>query len=295
MSESTDAPNPAGPEAPGPAPLSPLLAADPARVGGFWLDARLTASASGVAYAAHDDHDTPAVLLLLSEGAARDAAARDRLAGTVNKMHIDTVLARGGQGQDEGRLAGTFRPAEDPPGPDGEAQAPWVALANDGTTRAVDEADRVLAEVDLSWLPLQGRPSGPDFRLHWIDKVRPGAARLWPLPWPGRHDRAGWLSILVSWLLMMLLMLLAVLVAILIFQSAPPQQPPPPVPTSPQSPPPSASASPGQSTPPPSASPSPQSGSPTPQSPTPSPQPASPTPDPSASGQPGSPTPNSRL
>jgi len=135
MSESTDAPTPAGPEAPGPAPLSPLLAADPARVGGFWLDARLTASASGVAYAAHDDHDTPAVLLLLSEGAARDAAARDRLAGTVNKMHIDTVLARGGQGQDEGRLAGTFRPAEDPPGPDGEAQAPWVALANDGGCR----------------------------------------------------------------------------------------------------------------------------------------------------------------
>lgn len=299
MSEPTDAPSPAGPPAPGPASLSPLLASDPARVGGFWLDARLTASASGVAYAAHDERATPVVLILLSEGAARDAAARDRLAGTVDRMHIDTVVARGGQDQDAGRLAGAFRPADDPPGPDGDPQAPWVALADDGTTRAVDEADRVLAEVDLSWLPLQGRPSGPDFRLHWIDKVRPGAARVWPLPWPGRYDRAGWLSILVSWLLMMLLMLLAVLVAILIFQGAPPQQPPPPVPTSAQSPPPSASPSPGQSTPPPSASPSPspQSASPSPQSasPSPSPQPASPTPDPSASAQPGSPTPNSRL
>ena len=286
MSEPIDAPDAPRPDAPGPAMLSPLLAADPAQVGGFWLDARLTASASGVAYVAHDDHDTPVVLLLLSEGAARDAAARDRLAGTVDKMHIDTVVARGGQGQDAGRLAGTFRPSDDPPGPDGEQQAPWVALAHDGTTRAVDEADRVLAEVDLSWLPLQGRPSGPDFRLHWIDKVRPGAARLWPLPWPGRHDRAGWLSILVSWLLMMLLMLLAVLIAILIFQAAPPQQPPPPVPTSP---PPSASTSPQPNeSPPPSATPSPQSASPSPQS-------GSPTPDPSQSGQAGSPTPNSRL
>lgn len=269
-------------DADGPAPLAPLLADDPVRVSGFWLDARLTASASGVAFVGHDDDNTPVMVVLLSQGAAADAAARDRLAGTVNALHIDTVVARGGQGQDTGRLAHRFRPdADAPSGPADQPQAPWVALAYDGSPRAVAEANRILAEVDLSWLPLQGRPAGPDYRLHWIDKVRPGVARAWPLPWPGRADRAGWLSILVSWLLMMLIMALAVLVAILIFQDSSPQQPPPPVPTS-------ASGSGSGSPSPDSASPSPESGSPSPQS-------GEPSPDPSGSGGPGSPTPNSRL
>lgn len=273
-----------------PALLYPLLQVDPPRVGGYWLDSRLAASPSGVAFAAHDDDTTPVLLILLSEGAAADAAAVDRFAGTINQLHIDTVLARGGRGQNEGRLRHRFRDeAADPLAPDEAPAAPWAALAYDGTTRAVDEARRILAEIDLSWLPNQGRPSGPDYRLHWIDKVAPGTARQWPLPWPGRHDRAGWLSILVSWLLMMLLMALAILIAILIFQAAPPQSPPPPVPTS---------ASPSDS--PDSASPSPDSASPSPDSP--SPDSASPSPD-SASPSPaspsesagGSPSPDSRL
>lgn len=278
-----DQPQNGAPGAPtGPAMLAPLLAIDPPRVGDFWLDARLTASPSGVAYAAHGTDNTPAMVILLSEGAAQDAAARDRLAGTVNKMHIDTVLARGGHGQDEGRLAGRFRSEDDDPeGPEHEPLAPWVALAYDGTRRAVAEAERILAVVDLSWLPAQGAASGPDYRLHWIDKVQPGTSRLWPLPWPGRHDRAGWLSILASWIIMMLLMALAVLIAILLFQQSSSQQAPPPVP-------PTASSS---------ASPSPQSGSPSPQSGSPSPQSGSPSPD-SASPSPssgGSPTPESKL
>ena len=70
---------------------------------------------------------------------------------------------------------------------------------------AIAEASRILDEVQLARLPLQGTPSGPDYRLHWIDRSGPGVARLWPLPWPGRHDRAGWVSILASWLLMLLL------------------------------------------------------------------------------------------
>lgn len=273
-----------GPDADLPAPLAPLLAADPVRVGGYWLDARLTATASGAAFVAHDDTNTPAMVILLSEGAAADAAARERLAGTVNTLHIDTVLARGGQGQDSGRLGHRFRSASDQPeAPPDAPQAPWVALAYDGSPRAVAEANRILAEVDLSWLDQQGRPAGPDYRLHWIDQVRPGVARSWPLPWPGRHDRAGWLSILVSWLLMLLIMALAVLVAILIFQNSAPQEPPPPVPTS-------ASASGGGS-----GSPSPESGSPSPESGSPSPQSGSPTPERSESAQAQSPTPNSKL
>lgn len=242
------------------AQLWPLIAEDPPKVGDFWLDARLAASPSGIAYVGHDDNETPVMLVLLSAGAAADAAARDRLAGTVNKMHIDTVIARGGHGQDEGRLGHRFRPEDDDPtAPEDMPLAPWVALAYDGSTRAVAEAYRILAEVDMSELSNQGNESGPDYRHYWLEQGQPGRWRLWPLPWPGRHDRAGWLSILASWFLMMLLMLLALVIAILLFQDTPPQSPPPPVPTSASG---SSSSSPGPSD---SASPqsaSPQSGTP---------------------------------
>jgi hypothetical protein len=293
------------PNQPPAAELSPLLPDDPAKLGDFWLDARLLATPSGVAFAGHDEGNTPVLLLMLSEGASADAAARDRLAGVVNKLHIDTVVARGGHGQDEGRLGRKFRDEnDDPVDPDDAPLAPWVALAYDGSAAAVAEGSRILAEVDLSRLPLQGAAAGPDYRLHWIDNIKPGISRLWPLPWPGRHDRSGWVSILASWLLMMLLAALAVLIAILIFQQSPQQSPPPPVPPTgsppPQSgsPPPSAgSPSPQSGSPSPqSGSPSPQSGSPSPQSGSPSPQSGSPSPQ---SGSPsagvGSPTPNSRL
>jgi hypothetical protein len=277
--------------------LSPLWREDPPKVGDFWLDARLTASPAGVAYVAHDEQNTSVVLLLLSAGASSDAAARDRFAGTVDMMHIDTVVARGGHGQDTGRLGHKHRDeADDPVDPDDTPLAPWVALAYDGTRAAAEEADRVFAEVDLSRLPQPGTAAGPDYQLPWIDQVRPGVSRLWPLPWPGRHDRAGWLSILASWLLMMLLAALAVLIAILIFQQAPQVSPPPPLPptASPSGSPPPNSASPSGS---PSGSPSPSSGSPSPSSGSPSPSSGSPSPGspgPSPSGG-GSPSPNSRL
>lgn len=280
--------------------LSPLWRDDPPKVGAYWLDARLTAAPSGVVYVAHDDQATSVMLILLSEGAASDPAACDRLAGVVDKMHIDTVIARGGHGQAEGRLGiRSTDEDDDPVGPDQVPTAPWVALAYDGSPAALAEAERVLAEVDLSRLALQGTPTGPGYRLHWIDRTKPGVSRLWPLPWPGRHDRAGWLSILASWLLMMLLATLAVLIAILIFQQSPTVSPPPPVP-------PTGSPPPTDGSPPPSGSPSPDSASPSPDSASPSPSPSgsgSPSPSQSGSPSPGespsgpevSPTPNSRL
>ena len=91
---------------------------------------------------------------------------------------------------------------------------------------AAAESKRILDEVELAAVSPQGAPSGPDYPHYWIDKVRPGLARLWPLPWPGRYDRAGWRTILVSWLLMLLIAALAVLIAILIFRNQPPQTPP---------------------------------------------------------------------
>lgn len=295
---------------------SPLLPTDPPKVGDFWLDARLLASPSGVTYLAHDDAGAAVMLVLLSQGAAEDAAARDRLAGEVNKMHIDTVVARGGDGQHDGRMATKFRSEEDDPvEPDDAPLAPWVALAYDGSGRALHEARRLMAAIDLSWLPQQGRPSGPDYNLHWIDRTEPGLSRLWPLPWPGRFDRAGRLSILVSWLLMLLIAMVAVLLAILLFSQSSSSSPPPPLPPTGSPPPQSGSPPPQSASPSPqSASPSPQSGSPSPSqsqsgsgSPSPSPSPSesgsgSPSPSPgespggSASPSPvGSPTPNSKL
>ncbi len=225
--------------------LFPLLATDPPRVGDL-----------GVVFTAHSDDAKSVMLLLLSEGAATDAAARERLAGLVNEMHVDTVVARGGQGQDRGRLAGKFRAEEDDPNsPSGIPLAPWVALRYDATPAAAREAERLLANLKLEPVPQLGDVSGPDYKLHWIDKTTGGTSRTWPLPWPGRHDRASWLPILVSWLLMLLLAILAVLIAILLFQHNPPETPPPPVPTT-------ASSDSSSSTSPQSGSPSSGSGSP---------------------------------
>lgn len=304
-------------------PVSPLLPDDPPRVGDFWLDARLGATAAGVAFTAHsrvagEADDQPAMVILLSEGAAADAAARDRLAGTVNKMHIDTVLARGGQGQDFGRLGRRFRSVEDgPAAPDERPVAPWVALAYDGSRAAAAEATRILDEVGMATLAQQGATAGPDYRHYWIERVKPGLARLWPLPWPGRFDRAGWQTILVSWFLMLLIAALAVLIAILIFRNQPPEAPQTPTGGSP--PPQSQSGSPppqSQSGSPPPESGSPSSGSPSgspsesgsgspSESPSGSPSgSASGSPSasqsggggqPSESGEPGEPSPGSRL
>ena len=77
-----------------------------------------------------------------------------------------------------------------------------------------------------------GSPAGPDFQMHWWQNIRPGTWRMWPLPWPGRKDRAGWLSLLTSFLLMLLIASVAVLLAILVFQNQQKVSPPAPVPSS---------------------------------------------------------------
>ncbi|HMR49244.1 MAG TPA: hypothetical protein PKE40_08410 [Arachnia sp.] len=220
------------PDAPPRAQHHPLGEGDPAKVGTFWLHSRLAETPAGVVYGAHEDDGDPVMLILLSEGAAADHAARARFAGEINAMHIDTVVARGGQGQDDGPMGVRFRDEDDDPHLTGlRPLAPWAALAFDGTVVAVFEAVRVLRAVDLLSSPPLSEPAGPDYRLHWIDERSPGASRVWALAWPGRHDRAGWITILVSWLLMILLAALALLLAILVFQNAPLVSPPPPVPT----------------------------------------------------------------
>lgn len=210
----------------------PLRDIDPPKVGDFWLDARLTATPAGTTFVAHEDGGDSVMLMLLSEGAARDAAARARFAGEINAMHIDTVVARGGEDQDEGRTAVRYRDeSDDPHLAHLLPLAPWAALAFDGSLAAVEEADRVLRAIDLSRTPPLGTSSGPDYALHWIDKTEHGATRLWPLAWPGRKDRASWITILVSFLIMAILTALALLLAILAFQNQPPVDAPPPIPS----------------------------------------------------------------
>lgn len=200
----------------------PLLPTDPPRIGDWWLDARLVARPSGVAFLAHGSDESAVMLVLLSQGAAGDAAARDRLAGEVNRMSADTVIARGGQGQDDGRLAGLFHStAADPVEPGAAPLAPWTVLAWDDSTNALAEADRILRSVDLSGSPELGRPTGPSFSLPWIGRSQPGNWRSRPLSWPDRHDRTGWVPMAVSWLLMLLAATTAVLIAALIFQNPP--------------------------------------------------------------------------
>ena len=210
----------------------PLRDSDPPKVGDFWLDSRVTASPAGTVYVAHEDGSDSVMLILMNEGAATDPAARARFSGEVNAMHIDTVVARGGEGQNEGRTAVRFRAEdEDPVLAHHAPLAPWAALAFDGSLRAVQEADRVLQAVDLSHTPPLSEPSGPDYRLHWIDKTATGATRQWPLAWPARKDRAGWITVLTSFLLMVLLTFLAILLAILLFQNQPPVNAPDPIPS----------------------------------------------------------------
>jgi hypothetical protein len=270
-------------------PVTPLRPDDPPRIDEFWLDARIGATPAGIAFTAHDPANTPALIILLAEGAAADPAARARLAGEINALHIDKVLARGGQGQDTGRLARRYRSGEgDPVAPDDRFVAPWAALAYDGSPAEAAQAMQILDAVQIATLSQQGVPSGPDYQQYWIERVRPGLARLWPLPWPGRFDRAGWRTILVSWLLMLLLAALAVLIAILIFRNQPPQSPPPPTGSSAQSGPPQ-SGSPQSGSPAPSGSPS--SGSPGPSGT----ESGGGEPTESATGSPAPPTPRSRL
>src|SRR4051794_21035620 len=96
-------------------PVSPLLPGDPPRVSDFWLDARLTTVPAGPVFTGQGPERRADPMVRAPEGAAADAAARDRLAGVVDALHIDTVLARAGHGQDSGRLARKYRPDDSRP------------------------------------------------------------------------------------------------------------------------------------------------------------------------------------
>ena len=209
-------------------PVTPLLPDDPPKVGDFWLDARLGATPAGIAFTAHDAANTPAMVILLSEGAAADAAARARLAGEIKAAHRHGARtgrpwarhwpARPQIPQRGRRSDCARRPFCRPVG--GAGLRRFAGCSGAGYVDPRRRADCNAAAAGRS-----GRPRLPAV----LDRTgTSGSGAPWPLPWPGRFDRAGWRTILVSWLLMLLLAALAVLIAILIFRNQPPQSPPRP-------------------------------------------------------------------
>ncbi|MEU4393256.1 hypothetical protein [Kribbella sp. NPDC023855] len=262
----TETAAPSEPKAPAEAPARvlpdalPLLPEDPPRVGDFWLRARLGANAAGYLYSASDETGRDAVVALMTEGAADDAAARDRFVTAVDELPPGVVLAHNDADDDDLAL--------------------WVALGpirtDDGSSAAADEreiAERrgedVLSAVLMDRIPpMGGRVRGPDFRHYWEHRRRPGLFRIWPLPWPSALRPASWFAITMSLITMAIIMVLAILIAWLLFRNAPEVEPEPVIPSpsdtvtvtvTPTTPPPN-SESPGTTPTSPSVSPSPTSG-----------------------------------
>jgi hypothetical protein len=200
----------------------PLQPEDPPRVGDFWLRTRLGANAAGYLYSASDDHGRSAVVAMMTEGSADDAAARDRFVTAVDELPVEAVLAHNDADDDDLAL--------------------WVALGpireDDGTSSAADErliaerrGEEVLSAVLMDRVPQLGRFRGPDFRHHWENRRRPGLFRIWPLPWPAVLRPASRLALALALLTMAIIMALAVLIAWLLFRNAPEVDPGPVIPT----------------------------------------------------------------
>ncbi|GAA0604708.1 hypothetical protein HPO96_02850 [Kribbella sandramycini] len=235
----------------------PLQPEDPPRVGEFWLRGRLGANAAGYLYTAADETGQDAVVAMMTEGSADDAAARDRFVHAVDALPEDVVLAHNGADDDDLALWAAFGPIR----------------ADDGTSAAADErllaerrGEEVLSAVLMDRIPQAGRLRGPDFRHYWENRRRPGLFRIWPLPWPNALRPASWAALWWALAAMALIMAVAVFLAWLLFRNAEPLDPPPVVPTptntvtvtiTPTTPPP------GTESPDPTASPTPGTPNPT--------------------------------
>lgn len=238
---------PTGPEtAPAELPLQPE---DPPRIGNFWLLGRISGNAAGYLYTGRDETDRTAVVVMMTEGSADDAAARDRFDAAVDGLPDELVLGR--NSTDEADVARWVALAP-VPSPDADD----TSSAADARRVAERHGEDLLAAVLMDRIPHLGRFRGPDFLHYWDGRRRPGLFRLWPLPWPGRMKTASWLAMLLALLTMMILMAVALLIAWLLFRNAPQVDPGPVIPdpngtrtitVTPSSPPTSPSGSPTQS------------------------------------------------
>jgi cell division septation protein DedD len=200
----------------------PLQPEDPPRVGEFWLRGRLGANAAGYLYAASTDDGRDAIVAMMTEGSADDAAARERFVNAVDDLPETAVLAHNDSDDDDLAL--------------------WAAIGpirtSDGTSAASDErliAERrgedILSAVLMDRVPQPGKLRGPDFRHYWENRRRPGLFRIWPLPWPNALRPASRWALALALLTMAVIMALAVFLAWLLFRHAQPMEPEPVIPT----------------------------------------------------------------
>jgi hypothetical protein len=226
---------------------------DPSRLGPFQLSGRLTETPAGIVYTGVDPHGRQISLAVLNQGAADDAAARDRFRAAILAEPLYT----------------------DPPagttpivGAEPEGPTPWVATLHEPGARG---AERFLASVVLDGPPHQSqqphepqqpqqsdasRPAtrrrGPLFQPHWLGSRDPALSPPRPRRNPDR-DRGVVATIMtVAALLVLVAVLLLLLFACLATPATPPQPSPSPV-----------SPSPTRSTPSPSPTQTPVSPSPT--------------------------------
>ncbi|MFC9693197.1 hypothetical protein ACFTSF_31905 [Kribbella sp. NPDC056951] len=200
----------------------PLQPEDPPRVGEFWLRGRLGANAAGYLYTASDERGRNAVVAMMTEGSADDAAARDRFVFAVDSLPEDVVLAHNDEDDDDLALWAAFGPIREDDG---------SSAATDERLLAERRGEDVLSAVLMDRVPQPGRRRGPDFLHYWEGRRRPGLFRIWPLPWPTALRPASWAAIWYALATMLLLMALSLLLAWLLFKDSPPLNPPPVIPT----------------------------------------------------------------
>ena len=200
----------------------PLQPEDPPRVGEFWLRGRLGANAAGYLYTSSSEDGRSAIVAMMTEGSADDAAARERFVNAVDELPEDAVLAHNDSDDDDLAL--------------------WVAVGpirtDDGSSAASDErliaerrGEEILSAVLMDRIPQPGKLRGPDFRHYWENRRRPGLFRIWPLPWPNALRPASRWALLLALLTMAVIMALAVFLAWLLFRHAAPLEPEPVIPT----------------------------------------------------------------
>ncbi|GAA1154863.1 hypothetical protein GCM10009630_61100 [Kribbella jejuensis] len=200
----------------------PLQPEDPPRVGEFWLRGRLGANAAGYLYAASTDDGRDAIVAMMTEGSADDAAARERFVNAVDELPESAVLAHNDADDDDLALWAAIGPIR----PDDGSSA-----ASDERLIAERRGEDILSAVLMDRIPQPGKLRGPDFRHYWENRRRPGLFRIWPLPWPNALRPASRWALALALLTMAVIMALAVFLAWLLFRNAPPLEPPPVVPT----------------------------------------------------------------
>ncbi|WP_249345695.1 hypothetical protein [Microbispora sp. H11081] len=203
--------------------VTPLQYGDPPHVGPFALQARLRTAPAGLVYLGQAPDGRVVSVAVLSNGAALDAAARDRFVTAIRDAQVRAGV-RGWGASLVDRVRGRL-PADMPPvlamqdGP-----APWVAvpyLANG------PGAERFLDPVPVSGT-LTGRRHGPDFVHHWLGDRTPALPGPPPPPPPPTATKRS--VVLASTLLATLVLMLLLVVWMLLFRGEDEQEPPRPLP-----------------------------------------------------------------